>query len=34
MSLLTAWCIFGAIVIVFLPETMQHHDHEQREEEK
>nr|XP_029732351.1 organic cation transporter protein-like isoform X1 [Aedes albopictus]XP_029732355.1 organic cation transporter protein-like isoform X1 [Aedes albopictus] len=34
MSLLTAWCIFGAVVIVFLPETMQHHDHEQRDEEK
>ncbi|XP_055635229.1 solute carrier family 22 member 21 isoform X2 [Toxorhynchites rutilus septentrionalis] len=34
MSLLTAWCIFGAIVIVFLPEEMQHHDHEEREEEK
>ncbi|XP_065082866.1 organic cation transporter protein isoform X2 [Ochlerotatus camptorhynchus] len=34
MSLLTAWCIFGAIVIVFLPETMQHHDHEERDEEK
>ncbi|XP_062564202.1 organic cation transporter protein isoform X2 [Armigeres subalbatus] len=34
MSLLTAWCIFGAIVIVFLPETMQHHDHEEHDEEK
>ncbi|XP_055601971.1 organic cation transporter protein isoform X2 [Uranotaenia lowii] len=35
MSLLTAWCIFGAIVIVFLPETMQHHEHEEpRDEER
>ncbi|XP_053694419.1 organic cation transporter protein isoform X2 [Sabethes cyaneus] len=34
MSLLTAWCIFGAIVIVFLPETMQHQDHTEKDEEK
>uniref|UniRef100_A0A182JKT0 Major facilitator superfamily (MFS) profile domain-containing protein n=1 Tax=Anopheles atroparvus TaxID=41427 RepID=A0A182JKT0_ANOAO len=34
MTLLTAWCIFGAIVIIFLPEGMQHHEHEEREEEK
>ncbi|XP_039435515.1 organic cation transporter protein isoform X1 [Culex pipiens pallens] len=34
MSLLTAWCIFGAIVIVFLPETMQHHEHEERDDDK
>ncbi|XP_055541857.1 organic cation transporter protein isoform X2 [Wyeomyia smithii] len=34
MTLLTAWCIFGAIVIVFLPETMQHPDHQERDEEK
>ncbi|XP_058823477.1 solute carrier family 22 member 21 isoform X1 [Topomyia yanbarensis] len=34
MTLLIAWCIFGAIVVVFLPETMQHHDHEERNDDK
>ncbi|XP_035780825.1 organic cation transporter protein-like [Anopheles albimanus] len=34
MTLLTAWCIFGGVVIIFLPETMQHHEHEERDEEK
>uniref|UniRef100_A0A182SHX6 Major facilitator superfamily (MFS) profile domain-containing protein n=1 Tax=Anopheles maculatus TaxID=74869 RepID=A0A182SHX6_9DIPT len=33
MTLLTAWCIFGAIVIIFLPEAMQHHEHEERDED-
>ncbi|XP_035900426.1 organic cation transporter protein isoform X1 [Anopheles stephensi] len=34
MTLLTAWCIFGAIVIIFLPEAMQHHEHEEHDEDK
>ncbi|XP_053671676.1 organic cation transporter protein [Anopheles nili] len=34
MTLLTAWCIFGAIVIIFLPEAMQHHEHEEHDEDR
>ncbi|XP_046806776.1 organic cation transporter protein isoform X1 [Lucilia cuprina] len=34
MSLLTAWCLFGGFVVLFLPETMKQHSKAQAQEEK